>query len=45
MKRIPINAEQPYEVLMERGLLDRAGDLIRERSAARWAAVSSLRSW
>ncbi|MBO4839459.1 MAG: 3-dehydroquinate synthase [Lachnospiraceae bacterium] len=41
MKRIPINAEQPYEVLMERGLLDRAGDLIRGRSTARWAAVVS----
>ncbi len=41
MKRIPINAGQPYEVLMDQGLLDRAGDLIRERTAARWAAVIS----
>ncbi len=41
MKKIPINAGQPYEVLMDQGLLDRAGDLIRERTAARWAAVIS----
>ena len=41
MKTIPIRAGNPYEVLMERGLLDRAGKLIRERTAARWAAVVS----
>ena len=41
MKKIPIRAGQPYEVLMDQGLLDRAGDLIRERTAARWAAVIS----
>ena len=41
MRSIHIKASREYDVLVERGLLDRAGELLREVSAPGMAAIVS----
>ena len=41
MRSIHIKASCEYDVLVERGLLDRAGELLREVSAPGMAAIVS----
>ena len=41
MRSIHIKASREYDVLVERGLLDRAGELLREASAPGMAAIVS----